>query len=60
MILGIEVGASESEVRKAYRASMLQAHPDKGGSEEATIMVTSAFKRLCREPVPSTSTTEGR
>lgn len=33
-ILGLEIGASEKEIRKAYRALAAQYHPDKGGDAE--------------------------
>lgn len=38
--LGVPAGASEQEVKAAYRERVKQVHPDQGGDEQA-------FKRIC-------------
>ena len=38
--LGLPAGASEREIKAAYRERVKQVHPDQGGDEQA-------FKRIC-------------
>ncbi|CAJ1423255.1 unnamed protein product [Effrenium voratum] len=46
-LLGLTGGAhTDAEIRSAYRRSALQAHPDKGGSEELFHAVLTAFEVL--------------
>ncbi len=52
-LLGIRQGASEDEIRKAYRRKALEYHPDRNRSEEAQemfIRVTEAYEYLTSHP----------
>jgi len=43
-VLGLELGASDAEIKKAYRRLALQHHPDKNiGSASATVK----FQMVC-------------
>jgi hypothetical protein len=46
--LGLRVGASDADVRAAFKTKALEHHPDKGGSEEAFIVVRRAFEELTK------------
>lgn len=45
-VLGVAKGASPSEVRAAYRARVLAAHPDKGGSPVEFQRIERAYRRI--------------
>eukprot|EP01065_Artemidia_motanka_P030148 TRINITY_DN36159_c0_g1_i1.p2 TRINITY_DN36159_c0_g1~~TRINITY_DN36159_c0_g1_i1.p2 ORF type:complete len:197 (+),score=74.81 TRINITY_DN36159_c0_g1_i1:91-681(+) len=45
-VLQVERDATASEIRKAYRARSMETHPDQGGSKEAFIEVSEAYKIL--------------
>lgn len=45
-ILGVKPGASEEEVKKAYRKKAIETHPDKGGKEEDFQKVNEAYEIL--------------
>ncbi len=52
-LLGIRQGASEDEIRKAYRRKALEYHPDRNRSENAQemfIRVTEAYDYLTSHP----------
>lgn len=52
-LLGIRQGASEDEIRKAYRRKALEYHPDRNRSEgahEMFIRVTEAYDYLTSHP----------
>ena len=42
-ILGVEVGASISDIKKAFRKLMLINHPDKGGDIEVCKKMIAAY-----------------
>lgn len=44
--LGLEPGADEAAVKRAYREKVKDTHPDRGGDEEAFKQVTRAYERL--------------
>lgn len=45
-ILGLKRGASEDEVKKAYRKLAMKHHPDKGGDEAKFKEIKEAYERL--------------
>ncbi len=45
-VLGLEEGATNSEVNEAYRRLMGQVHPDKGGSDWMAAKLNAARKTL--------------
>lgn len=45
-ILGVDLDASKSEIKRAYREKVLETHPDKGGSHEEFIKVQEAYECL--------------
>lgn len=53
--LGLRVGASEKEIRAAYRRLAVEHHPDRGGSHAAMSRINESFDRLTNpkpKPVP--------
>lgn len=48
-VLGVGLGASEVEVRAAWKRAMARAHPDQGGTEGLAIRVNAARDRLLRK-----------
>lgn len=48
-VLGVRLGASEAEVRAAWKRAMARAHPDQGGTEGLAIRVNAARDRLLRK-----------
>ena len=45
-VLGLNLGASADEVRKARRRLQLTAHTDKGGSKELSQLINQAADEL--------------
>ena len=41
-VLGIEEGADEEEIERAFRTKAKECHPDRGGSDEAMAELSSA------------------
>ena len=48
-VLGVGPGASEAEVRAAWKRAMARAHPDQGGTEGLAVRVNAARDRLLRK-----------
>lgn len=51
-ILGVPPGASERDIRDAYRRRMQRAHPDLGGSTEEAAQLSAARDALLKRPPP--------
>jgi hypothetical protein len=47
-ILGVRLGATEQEIRTAFRQRIARAHPDRGGSNEEAARLTAARDALLR------------
>lgn len=45
--LGVDAGASDAEIRRAFRLRSLEVHPDKQLDEQAKEAATRAFHSLC-------------
>lgn len=48
-LLGVGPTATPDEIRRAYRAKMVQAHPDRGGSHNEAARLTAARDRLLKK-----------
>lgn len=46
--LGVEPGADEAAVKRAYREKVKEVHPDRGGDEETFKKVTEAYETLTK------------
>jgi len=47
-VLGLERGATDAEIKKAYRRLSLQHHPDKGGNADDFVRIHEAYETLSR------------
>lgn len=45
-LLGVVVGASEAEVKKAWRDAVKKHHPDRGGDQASFVAVSNAYQTL--------------
>lgn len=45
-ILGVSTGASEAEIKAAYKMKAKENHPDKGGSVETMVKINNAYRIL--------------
>lgn len=45
-VLGVAVGASDSEIRAAFKQASQRVHPDRGGSHDAQVKVNLAYEVL--------------
>lgn len=50
-VLGVPPGSPPDVIRKAYRAKLMETHPDHGGNEEAVRRVIDAYRKLCPDAV---------
>jgi len=48
-ILGVPKGCTHDEVREAFRARALAAHPDRGGAELSFIQLRAAYEEIVAE-----------
>lgn len=48
-ILGVEAGASEADVRRAWRAKIADAHPDQSGTHAAAAEVNAARDAMLKQ-----------
>lgn len=46
-VLGVSEGATMTEIKRAWRARLLEVHPDVGGTADATQKVQLAYEELC-------------
>jgi molecular chaperone DnaJ len=51
-ILNLQEGASEADIKKAYRSLVLLHHPDKGGNPEKFKRITEAYQFIMEHLVP--------
>jgi curved DNA-binding protein CbpA len=49
-VLGVRPGATEAEIRAAWKKAMGRAHPDQGGTEGLATRVNAARDRLLKKP----------
>ena len=47
-VLGLARNASETDIRRAYRAKIARAHPDRGGAHAEAARLTAARDRLLK------------
>ena len=48
-VLGVQPGASQTDIKKAYHAAALKYHPDKNGSQESSqkyVEISEAYTKL--------------
>jgi hypothetical protein len=43
-VLGLDRAATEDEIKAAYRARILDAHPDRGGSHDEAVVLNRAYR----------------
>lgn len=48
-ILGLKIGATQDEIKAAFRAMVFKVHPDHGGDAAAFIRVKAAYSKLMEE-----------
>ena len=46
-ILGVSATDSFEVIKRAYRALVMKAHPDQGGSEAEFIRIQAAYEKIC-------------
>lgn len=51
-ILGIAIGSSINEIKKAFRLLALQYHPDKGGDANTFMKIQAAYYTLSKVGAP--------
>jgi len=48
-VLGVTSEASDAEIKRAYRLSAMQCHPDKGGNKAQFQELASAYEKIMRQ-----------
>merc|ERR1719230_725580 len=48
-ILGVSSGATDAEIKKAYRLIAMQCHPDKGGDKEEFQELNNAYEKIMEQ-----------
>mmetsp|Transcript_29742 Transcript_29742/g.68474 ORF Transcript_29742/g.68474 Transcript_29742/m.68474 type:complete len:1135 (-) Transcript_29742:119-3523(-) len=48
-VLGVTAEASDAEIKRAYKLSAMQCHPDKGGNKEQFQELASAYEKIMRQ-----------
>ena len=49
--LGVRPGASQAEIKAAYRKKAQENHPDKGGDKELFVKIKQAYNHLCSSTI---------
>lgn len=58
-VLDVSIRATSEEIRVAYRAKLMTAHPDQGGTDEMLRLVLEAFKTLDESSQAQTASSGG-
>merc|ERR1719506_3026091 len=48
-ILGVDPAATNEEIKKAYRRTAMECHPDKGGDKEEFQELNSAYEKIMEQ-----------
>merc|ERR1712139_456742 len=48
-ILGVDPNATNEEIKKAYRRTAMECHPDKGGDKEEFQELNNAFEKIMEQ-----------
>jgi DnaJ-domain-containing protein 1 len=49
-VLGIQPGATQTQIKRAFRQKARELHPDNGGSEAAMKKLNAAYQKLVKKP----------
>lgn len=55
-VLGVDANAGKREVKKAFHKLAHEHHPDKGGDQDAFVLINRAYQMLLHFGVPSAYT----
>merc|ERR1712139_75221 len=48
-ILGVDPDATDAEIKKAYRRTAMECHPDKGGDKEEFQELSNAYEKIMEQ-----------